>query len=85
MQYLLTQAEFGEIYDKHHKEVNILLVRLQDACTLAAEHVKVRLDDEEPEEGLQPWGCVMVTDGLSYCDKCPVQKLCPNEHKRYSK
>jgi len=80
MQYLLTRDEYEQIFARHDKAINDLKDKLQNVCSLAAENVKVRLD-----EGMQPWGCVRTSDHTSYCDLCPVRKLCPYEGKRYSK
>lgn len=100
MQYILTQEEYDQLSDKKLALATRHITNLQRACTLAADHVPVMWgwgDDWDSEtkkmlpEVAKPWGCVITkrsTEDLHeewYCDKCPVQKECPYEYKRYSK
>jgi len=84
MQYLLTEEEFNDLHEGHANEIFVIKERLQKACTLAAEHTPVKLPWAEDDDPV-PWGCVRVNDHTSYCDECPVRKICPYEGKRYSK
>ncbi len=85
MQYILDEEEMEEVR-KLRKKVTDLpdLVTLQDVCTKAANEwpsFKGWDGDEEPT----PWGCIITEKYEHYCDKCPVQKICPYPWKEYSK
>lgn len=85
MQYVLTEEEY-----RCMTQVKALLTldqrkKLQDLCTFAATHVPVqgcRVDGTK-----KPWGCILngdLSQSAVFCDHCPAQELCPNEHKRWS-
>lgn len=81
MMFLLTEEEYrafktaGEDLKKKYKD------KLQQVCTLAAEHVPVQIHDI-----VEPWGCIVSTENTAdYCDRCPVKGLCPHPVKQWSK
>ena len=76
MQYLLTEEEYRSLKKKQSIEIKNN-TKLMEICKLAAEHIPCEHNNE-------PWGCVL--NGMTpYCDKCPVQEICPYEPKRWSK
>jgi hypothetical protein len=82
MMYILTQEEFDALQEKNDKILKDSKKILQDLCT--------RVANSEPlQEGWmkgKPWGCIITADDHEwYCDECPVQDLCPNEWKEWSK
>lgn len=84
MQYILTQAEYDELRAKHKLNLDMQRDQLQKLCTWAADNMPVSvswIDDGKPH----PWGCMLTTSFDHYCDECPVQEICPHEHKEWSK
>lgn len=97
MQYILTQAEYGQL--KHHQSP-AYKAELQKLCTLAANHVPVEVPWVPGKPG--PWGCILLTakdlEGhhwtfhggylkgnqfIGYCDLCPAQQVCPHDNKQF--
>jgi hypothetical protein len=80
MMYILTQEEFDALQEKNRKIAEDAQKILQDLCTRVA-------DSEIQTSGCkkgQPWGCILTHD-YWYCDRCPVQNVCPYEWKEWSK
>ena len=81
MMYILTQEEFDALQEKNRKITEDAQKVLQDLCTRVA-------DSEPVKEGIgagRPWGCILTSKDVWYCDDCPVQKVCPKQWKRWSK
>ena len=57
---------------------------LQKLCTQVADNLPcVRFwEDHDP---LEPCGCILSKKHEWYCDECPVQDVCPNQYKEWSK
>ena len=88
MQYILTQ----DVMDYFRSLENIIRVLpsvdgLQKMCTkIADEWPTFKGWDKKSDPS--PWGCIITAakDGAEwYCDKCPVQNICPLVHKEWSK
>jgi hypothetical protein len=82
MMYILTQEEFDALQEKNHKISEDARKVLQDLCTRVANSEPVK---EGWYEG-KVWGCILTkTNDFGYCDRCPVQDVCPYEWKEWSK
>lgn len=83
MQYILNQEEYDE-YQALRKAASKTLSTedMQYLCTTIAETTPVlHYGRGEPK----PWGCMLsVPKPTSYCDCCPVKRICPSK-KKYSK
>ena len=83
MMYILTPDEYHSLVNRPH--LNISKEQLQELCTKICDTMPIKLSWCEL---VQPWGCILTPvpgDYENYCDECPVQTICPNEWKRYSK
>ena len=86
MEYILTETEFNELKERQQAELKIETEKLQAICTLAAEHIPV--DRYWDKDNKSPWGCILNDEsGMygGYCDECPMDEICPCEHKAWSK
>jgi flavoprotein len=72
MQYILTQEEYYSLVD--NKKVKLEL------CITVCNTMPIKKYDNT----LSPWGCIFDKKNW-YCDKCPVQEICPYENKNWSK
>jgi hypothetical protein len=88
MQYILSEEEMKEVREREarsHRFPSIAI--LQEICTKAAnEWPSWRGWDGKSDP--RPWGCTLTyaDEGRDhYCDRCPVQDICPNLHKEWSK
>jgi len=81
MMYILTQEEFDALQEKKRKITEDAQKILQDLCTRLA-------NSEILPEGHwlqgETWGCVL-SNTAECCDDCPVEAVCPNEWKEWSK
>ena len=99
MQYLLTQEEMAAIAADREKLRRLPggadhLVALENVCKMVATTMiptkasafQRPLADGSPPEWTGPYGCIHVDRARSYgyCDRCPVQGICPMP-KDYSK
>lgn len=82
MQYILSEEEMSAIRAKA-----ALLEKLPSRETLQAVCTKVCNEVILPDgrRAGSPWGCILTIDGEWYCDDCPVEVICPYEHKELSK
>ncbi len=85
MQYLLREQEYHLLKNEQAIKYQIEIDELQRLCTLAAKYIPVKRDWEDKDAKQRPWGCILIADSIAYCDKCPVQILCPNRDKYFSK
>lgn len=85
MQYILSEEEMEEVRQLRVKLKSLPSVdKLQEMCSkIADEYPSWRGWDgkEEPT----PWTCVLTAEYEHYCDKCPVQEICPEPYKSWSK
>lgn len=87
MQYLLTPEEYNKL-----KQASDELARLkakgpntkelQKVCTKIANEMPIKFWGRKEAA---PWRCVITLRDEWYCDECPVQTICPYEHKSWSK
>ncbi len=87
MQYLLTQEEYDALRAKQELDLGMKKEKLQKLCTKIADTMPVKWGWSKDEEA-KPWGCILSlgdADDEWYCDSCPVQSICPNEYKEWSK
>lgn len=83
MQYLLTQEEYDILLNKAINKEKELKDTIQDLCTKVCDNMPIKLDWGEPE--MRPWKCILTLSEDWYCDQCPVQDVCPNDFKNWSK
>jgi hypothetical protein len=101
MQYILSEEEYKALKTdadrgrrlEGHQTVHLSRKKLQELCTKIADTMPVKWGWGKPDDP-KPWGCVITAEKKAeeegyhdewYCDKCPVQDLCPYEGKSYSK
>ena len=90
MQYILNEEEMEEIRQLRAKMKGLPSVdKLQKMSTkIADEWPTWRGWDKKNPHDPEPWGCVITREAEGeewYCDECPVQNICPNEWKSWSK
>lgn len=87
MQYILTQEEYDKLRKEQRQRIDLQNKKLQALCTKIANEMPVVWGwGVQPDP--KPWGCVITAEEQHeewYCDKCPVQEICPHEGKEYSK
>ena len=87
MKYLLSEQEYRSLTEQHTYSIKLANDKLQKLCTKIANEMPVDWewgnsgDHKDPE----PWGCILTKDYEWYCDTCPVQEICPNKSKHWSK
>jgi hypothetical protein len=84
MQYILSQEEYDELRAKQRLDIGMQRSKLQKLCTKVADTMPVSvkwINQCKPE----PWGCILTAKFDHCCDECPVQEICPHEHKEWSK
>ncbi len=81
--YILTQEEYNMLLEKREAGLRMSETKLQELCTKIANEMPVKtwMNDGKPT----PWNCILTEDHEWYCDECPVQKICPNKYKSWSK
>lgn len=77
MQYILTQEEYDKLKSEQTPRLALSNSELQNLCT--------KICDEMIHPGDPPWGCILSTSYEWYGDECPVQTICPNTDKNWSK
>lgn len=85
MQYLLEHDEYMKLVTKQKLDLHKQKYELQQLCTKIANEMPVIWGWNGPDP--KPWACILTIDDGDewYCDKCPVQEICPNEYKEWSK
>jgi hypothetical protein len=83
MQYILTQEEYQNLCDKQSYQIKMSKDKLQKLCTEIANTMPVKWGRSKEEEA-NPWGCIL-RERQWCCDYCPVQEICPNDNKEWSK
>lgn len=84
MMYMLTEAEYQELRSTRAEALRLQKEELQTLCSRIADEMPVKWGWGGPDTP-KPWGCILTTKREWYCDKCPVQKICPNPSKDWSK
>lgn len=84
MQYILTQEEYDKLTKANQAVLNLSKEKLQVLCTKIADTMPINL--EWGGQNPKPWQCILTADFEYHtCDCCPVQDICPNEAKEWSK
>jgi hypothetical protein len=85
MQYILTEEEYKALKSNSKLLNGVTEKQLQTLCTKIADEMPVKWGWGGPDP--KPWGCIKsVEDGDEwYCDSCPVQDICPEPYKEWSK
>jgi len=87
MKYLLNEEEYTELINRGKAIKKERKDLIQDLCTQVCNLKPVtprwKKDDKDYEP--EPWGCILNEVSNGYCDCCPVQDVCPYEHKEWSK
>ena len=81
MQYILSQTEYDELKNTQKQKSISEKNELQKVCTNVANTMPVFWGWGVPDN--KPWGCIVNRPDW-YCDKCPVQTICPKEWKNFS-
>ena len=91
MQYILSEEEMQEFCNDRASLQELLKIlprkdKLQKMCTkIAGEWPTFTGWDKKNPQPPEPWGCILTVDYEHYCDECPVQSICPNLNKNWSK
>jgi hypothetical protein len=95
MQYILTEEEYKNLENETKYEKESMKDVLMDLCSRVANSELVAFSYDRkviPEEKRTPWHCNVIVDPITgeyvsqkYCDLCPVRKVCPCDHKQWSK
>lgn len=84
MNYLLTEAEYTKLKAEADRAKQLPpKAQLQELCRRIADITPIAWGwgGNDPK----PWGCILTKKTDWYCDQCPVQDICPYEHKEWSK
>lgn len=83
MQYILTEKEYSELRLKKVYDIGLSKDKLQTLCTKIANEMPIKFWGNKEAE---IWGCILSDGGgPGYCDECPVQDICPETNKGWSK
>jgi hypothetical protein len=90
MQYILDQDEYDDLTGgRGGTQIGLTKNQLQKLCTKIADEMPVLWGWVRPKDDVpKPWGCVITAEKNGdewYCDKCPVQDICPSDSMTYSK
>jgi len=86
MQYILTADEYRELQTTALIAKAKVVGVVQDLCTRVADNEPIILRDADGTIHEQTVGCMLsCEDDEGVCDNCPVQNVCPCDHKTYSK
>jgi len=88
MQFLLSEKEYKELLESKDRAAKQSTDVLQDLCTKVADPMPVRWTWGDGKLNPKPWGCTITAienEAEWCCDECPVQNVCPNENKEWSK
>jgi hypothetical protein len=83
MQYILTEREYKALKNKQKLDIELQEAKLQTLCTKIANDMPIKWGWGSPDP--KPWTCILTAEDEWYCDSCPVQEICPNEWKHWSK
>ena len=89
MQYILSEEEMQAVRNDREALRELMKVvpnrnKLQKMCTKIADEWPTFTGWDGKSEA-EPWGCILTADCEHYCDDCPVESICPNEYKSWSK
>lgn len=81
MMYILTEEEYVELKQAKSEKIQMSKKKLQTLCTKIANEMPIPHRGQDPK----PWTCIHSHDFEWYCDNCPVQEICPETWKKWSK
>lgn len=86
MQYIMEKEEYDQMIADHEKALSGLVGVIQNLCIEVATNKKIKYwGNKDP----RVWGCILIDEdhpeSMEYCDECPVQNVCPNPQKQWSK
>jgi len=89
MQYILNEDEMSAFQADREALRELMRVipnrnKLQKMCTKIADEWPTWRGWDGKDEA-EPWGCILTANYEQCCDECPVETICPNEHKSWSK
>lgn len=85
MQYILDEKEMEAVRKLRSDQIHLPSSKiLQEMCSKIADEWATWTGWDE-NSNPEPWGCVLTTDYEHYCDRCPVQDICPNPNKEWRK
>lgn len=91
MQYILSEEEMAAIRNEREALRKIpchseLVIALENVCKMVASTMIPTEHTSRIGKRDKPYGCIHVNprESYGYCDKCPVQGICPLP-KDYSK
>lgn len=85
MMYILTEEEMQEVRSLRNEQKLLPNPQyLQRKCSEIADGWATWTGWDGKSEP-EPWGCVLTVKYEHYCDRCPVQGICPNPYKVWSK
>lgn len=85
MKYLLSEKEYQDLLKAKSQRLAVNDEELQTLCTKICNELPVFFWSNNTAK---PWGCKIQEEEFGhewYCDECPVQKICPNEFKEWSR
>jgi hypothetical protein len=85
MMYVLSEEEYRGLVDKRSTALRLEQQELQALCTKVADEMPVKWGWGANPDIAEPWGCILTRTREWYCDQCPVQAICPNPDKDWSK
>lgn len=85
MMYVLTEEEYQGLRGKRSTAMRLQQQELQTLCSKIADEMPVKWGWGNKPDIPKPWGCILTTQREWYCDQCPVQTICPNPSKDWSK
>jgi predicted transcriptional regulator len=81
MMYIITEAEMAGLTATQIRRTEEERKKLQDVCSFVADNMPIQFSDDQHA----PWGCILTNKKVWYCDKCPVETICPHDNKSWSK
>jgi len=89
MQYILTEEEYQQLVDApkliEQEKDKIIMALCRRVANTEIVKVSWMTYDESKGHVPEPWGCILDAASEWYCNECPVRKICPYEHKNFSK
>ena len=84
MQYLLTKEEYDQLVARGIQKTQADIKILQDLCSKVADYMPTQKSwDWKEGYPLEPYKCILTSNN-EYCDRCPVQDVCPYQSKQWS-
>ena len=87
MQYILTEDEFNTLSAEPNEIAKQADKVIMSLCIQVANNKPIvhSYRDENNKVIHKPWRCIKSVDYEHYCDECPVNNVCPEPNKEWSK